>query len=76
MTIRAFIAIEIDNGIKDRLSEYLRQLKKTDADVKWVAPEYIHLTLKFIGYIEEETLASLNKIVVMLFLVWAHSALV
>lgn len=63
MTIRAFIAIEIDSGIKDKLSEYLRQLKKTDADVKWVAPEYIHLTLKFIGYIKEETLASLNKIV-------------
>jgi len=63
MTIRAFIAIEIDNGIKDRLSEYLNQLKKTGASVKWVAPENIHLTLKFIGYIEEETLPDLNKII-------------
>lgn len=76
MTIRAFIAIEIDNGIKDRLSEYLRQLKKTDADVKWVTPEYIHLTLKFIGYIEEETLASLNKIVSDAVSCLGHSALV
>ena len=63
MTIRAFVAIEIDSGIKDRLSEYLDQLKKTDASVKWVAPENIHLTLKFIGYIEEETLPDLNKII-------------
>ena len=64
MTIRAFIAIEIDNGIKDRLSEYLNQLKKTGASVKWVAPENIHLTLKFIGYIEEETLPEDRKSVV------------
>jgi len=63
MTIRAFIAIEIDNGIKDRLSEYLNQLKKTGASVKWVAPENIHLTLKFIGYIEEETLPDLKEII-------------
>jgi 2'-5' RNA ligase len=63
MTIRVFIAIEIDSGIKDRLSEYLNQLKKTGASVKWVAPENIHLTLKFIGYIEEETLPALNKII-------------
>ncbi len=63
MTIRAFIAIEIDSEIKNKLSEYLSKLKRTGADVKWVAPENIHLTLKFIGYIEKETLINLNKII-------------
>ena len=61
MTIRAFIAIEIDSEIKNRLSEFLSKLKRTGADVKWVVPENIHLTLKFIGYIENETLIDLNK---------------
>ncbi|MGR3294599.1 MAG: RNA 2',3'-cyclic phosphodiesterase [Candidatus Scalindua sp.] len=63
MTIRVFIAIEIDSEIKNKLSEYLSKLKRTGADVKWVAPENIHLSLKFIGYIEKETLINLNKII-------------
>ncbi len=63
MTIRVFIAIEIDSEIKNKLSEYLSKLKRTGADVKWVSPENIHLTLKFIGYIEKEALINLNKII-------------
>ena len=63
MNIRTFIAIEIDKDIKDKLSEFINKIKKTDADVKWVAPENIHLTLKFIGYIEENVIPDLNKII-------------
>ncbi len=63
MTIRAFIAIEIESEIKNKLSEYLSKLKRTGADLKLVAPENIHLTLKFIGYIEKEALVDLNKII-------------
>jgi len=63
MTIRVFIAIEIDSEIKNKLSEYLSKLKRTGADAKWVFPENIHLTLKFIGYIEKEALIHLNRII-------------
>lgn len=63
MTIRVFIAIEIDSEIKDKLSEYLSKLKRTGADVKWVSPENIHLTMKFIGHIEKEALVDLNKVI-------------
>ena len=63
MTVRVFIAIEINSEIKDKLSEYLSKLKMTGADVKWVSPENIHLTLKFIGYIEKEALTNLNEII-------------
>ncbi len=63
MAIRAFIAIEIDSGIRKKLSEHIDTLKSAGADVKWVVPENIHLTVKFLGYIEEETLPDLNKIV-------------
>ncbi|MFQ5964364.1 MAG: RNA 2',3'-cyclic phosphodiesterase [Candidatus Scalinduaceae bacterium] len=63
MVIRIFVAIEIDKEIKNRLSEFLNHLKKTAADVKWVAPENTHLTLKFIGYIDETNLPNLNKII-------------
>ena len=63
MTIRVFIAIEINSEIKDKLSEYLSKLKRTGADVKWVSTENIHLTLKYIGYIEKEDLINLNIII-------------
>ena len=63
MTIRVFVAIEIDSEIKNKLSEYLSKLKRTGADVKWVSPENIHLTLKFIGYIETGTLINLSRII-------------
>ncbi len=63
MTIRAFVAIEINKEIKNKLSEFLTQLKKIDADVKWVACENIHLTLKFLGHIGENILPALNKII-------------
>ncbi len=63
MTIRVFIAIEIKGEIKDKLSKYLSRLKRMGADVKWVSTENIHLTLKFIGYIEKEALINLNEII-------------
>lgn len=63
MSIRAFVAIEIEKEIKNKLSKFLNQLKETDADVKWVTPENIHLTLKFIGNIEEIILPTLHKII-------------
>ncbi len=63
MSIRTFVAIEIGEETRDKLSVFLTQIKKTNADVKWVAPENIHLTLKFIGNIEENVLPALNKII-------------
>ena len=51
--MRTFIAIELPQDIKDRLSNLQVLLKKSEADVKWVEPQNIHLTLKFLGEIDE-----------------------
>ena len=51
--IRAFIAVEIDSPNKQKLSELIALFKKTDTDVKWVNENQMHLTLKFLGNIEE-----------------------
>lgn len=51
--IRAFIAVEIDSPNKQKLSELIGLFKKTDTDVKWVKENQMHLTLKFLGNIEE-----------------------
>lgn len=58
--VRAFIAIEIPVSIKKGLTEIQDKLKRTGADVAWTRPEGIHLTLKFLGDVEEKQLESVK----------------
>ena len=59
--IRSFIAIEIPQPLKSRMEEIQRELRRTDADVKWVRPEAIHLTLKFLGSIRQEDVERISQ---------------
>lgn len=50
--IRAFIAIELPDPVKDSLSSLEDRLRPAEHPfVKWVGPKGIHLTLKFLGNI-------------------------
>jgi len=60
--MRTFIAIELPKEIKDSLAQLQEELKKTGADVKWVKPENIHLTLKFLGEINNKKLEKITEI--------------
>ncbi len=62
MSMRAFIAIELPKEISDYLSRLQDKLKTTGADVKWVEPDNIHLTLKFLGEITEAQSKEIIKI--------------
>lgn len=53
--IRSFIAIALPDAVKKKLSDIQGELKKSNADVRWVAGDNIHLTLKFIGEQDEIT---------------------
>jgi 2'-5' RNA ligase len=48
-TFRAFIAIDLPESVKSFLSEAQEALKVYGFRVKWVRPQNIHLTLKFLG---------------------------
>lgn len=52
--MRTFIAVELDKPVKESLSRLQAELKESGADVKWVFPADIHLTLKFLGEVREE----------------------
>jgi len=56
--MRCFIAINIDQQIRKALAQLQNELQgKVDinkSDAKWVNPETIHLTLKFLGEIKDE----------------------
>lgn len=61
-TVRTFIAIELNERIHSELALLQTVLKNADADVKWTAPESIHLTLKFLGNLSAEKLKETEKI--------------
>ncbi|MFH1458344.1 MAG: RNA 2',3'-cyclic phosphodiesterase [Candidatus Omnitrophota bacterium] len=60
--MRTFIAIELPEEIKESLAQLQGRLKDSKADVKWVEPKNIHLTLKFLGEINDEQLREITKI--------------
>jgi 2'-5' RNA ligase len=57
-TIRAFIAANLEHGLRDRIARIQERLKESRADVSWVRPENLHLTLKFLGEVEEAALTA------------------
>ncbi|MFQ5900077.1 MAG: RNA 2',3'-cyclic phosphodiesterase [Thermodesulfobacteriota bacterium] len=54
--IRSFIAIDLPAVIVEGLKGIQGKLKEGNAKVSWVKPENIHLTLKFLGEVEEKSL--------------------
>jgi RNA 2',3'-cyclic 3'-phosphodiesterase len=47
--MRVFIALDIDDGIRARLQLFLDDVRGFAPDARWVHPESMHVTLKFIG---------------------------
>ncbi|HMK33984.1 MAG TPA: RNA 2',3'-cyclic phosphodiesterase [Desulfomonilaceae bacterium] len=59
--VRAFIAVELPREVKAFLSDLSISLKKCDADVKWVKPDGMHLTLKFLGNVPTDVLPNIKE---------------
>jgi RNA 2',3'-cyclic 3'-phosphodiesterase len=47
--MRIFIALDIDEAIRDRIARFLDGVRGFAPDARWVRPESLHITLKFIG---------------------------
>ncbi len=63
MKTRSFIAVNIPNDVKQVLGNWIENLKKNlKTDIKWVDPENFHLTLHFLGYLEEKQLDKVRNI--------------
>jgi 2'-5' RNA ligase len=65
--IRAFIAVEVPEGeAKNRIFSFIRAVSESEADLKPVEPQNIHITLRFLGEVTtaklESIKAELNKI--------------
>jgi 2'-5' RNA ligase len=65
--MRVFIAVDIGERIRAALGELQEELRSSvdikKSDVKWVEPENMHLTLKFLGEIKDEKVVEVCNIV-------------
>lgn len=60
--IRLFIAIDIPGTLKSGLQNVQKQLKTATPHVKWVTPENLHLTLKFLGDTPKDECTNLKRV--------------
>jgi RNA 2',3'-cyclic 3'-phosphodiesterase len=49
LLMRLFIALDIDDAIRERIARFTEGVRGFAPDARWVKPESLHVTLKFIG---------------------------
>jgi len=58
--IRSFVAIELDPVVLNALQALQHQMAQLGADVRWVRPDGMHLTLKFLGAVRRDLLGRVH----------------
>ena len=60
---RIFISVEISENVKRFVHEHIKGLKKIQSGmrVSWVRPDKLHLTLRFLGEIEEALISRVRE---------------
>ena len=60
-TVRCFIAVDLAPEVLGHIGALQRQLSAANADVRWVRPQGMHATLKFLGSVDSQRLPSLQS---------------
>ena len=60
--IRSFIAIEISKSVLNKIASLQEELKKYDERIGWTKPDNIHLTLRFLGDVEENKVQAIEGV--------------
>lgn len=59
--LRLFVGVDLPDDIKDKLGAVEDELNTFVPSGKWIRRENLHLTLKFLGYCEEERVEEINE---------------
>ncbi len=59
--MRLFVALEIPSSVRENLADLLTSLRVVSPQTRWVRPENLHVTLKFIGEVPQENLAGIQS---------------
>jgi len=59
--MRIFIALDIDEAIRHRIARFIDGVRGFAPDARWVRPESLHITLKFIGETAPENMDQIKE---------------
>lgn len=59
--MRLFVALEIPSTVRQNLAALLAELRAITREPRWVRPENLHVTLKFLGEVAEEKVNSVRS---------------
>jgi 2'-5' RNA ligase len=59
--MRLFVALDIDDSIRAHITHFLDGVRGFAPDARWVRPESLHVTLKFIGQQSEDKLERIRR---------------
>jgi 2'-5' RNA ligase len=60
--MRLFVAIDIEEPIRQRIARFMEGVRGFAPDARWVRPESLHLTLKFIGEKPPEAMEEIKSV--------------
>ena len=58
--MRLFVALEVPAAVRENLASLLQMLRAVSPQTRWVRPENLHVTLKFIGEVPQTKLAGIR----------------
>jgi 2'-5' RNA ligase len=59
--MRTFIALDIDEAIRHRIARFMDGVRGFAPDARWVRPESLHITLKFVGETAPENVDQIKE---------------
>jgi 2'-5' RNA ligase len=60
--MRAFISAELPNDLKKMITAATAGLREIESGIKWVEEQNLHLTLKFLGWVEEKDIDKMLRL--------------
>jgi 2'-5' RNA ligase len=63
MAIRTFLALDLDESIRQRLADVAASLPQQRSKIRWTPPENLHLTVKFLGNVAKRRAARVCELV-------------
>ena len=60
--MRLFIALDIDDDIRERIARFVDGVSPFAPDARWARPESLHVTLKFIGEQPEPAVEQIKQV--------------
>ena len=60
--MRTFIAVELDGPAREAVAGRVRRLAGTIDGVRWIKPDNIHVTIRFLGEISPETRSLVERV--------------